>query len=34
MRDFFRIIVRGYGWRIGAILAVLTMAIIESWFFS
>lgn len=32
MRGFLRIIVRGYGWRVGAILAGLTIAAVAKVF--
>lgn len=31
MKDFIRIIIRGYGWRLGALAAVATVAILKTW---
>lgn len=31
MKDFIRIIVRGYGWRLGALAAVATVAALGKW---
>lgn len=30
MRDFLRTIIRGYGWRLGALAAVATAALVKS----
>lgn len=32
MREFLRVIVRGYGWKLGALAALATVAALSKWF--